>query len=344
MSFDTLFIQKDYADQLSSRIPTFTKKRDTPYLANYRCDICGDSAKRKHVKRGYIFTSDKGSLMFYCQNCGVNVPFTLYLEQHHSDLYRKYIFEVLGSKGKTRSREKASEIALRQQYEPSFQGLTPIQDLSFMHPCVQYLISRKLPADKCKRLFYADKFYQYVNNVIPDKFPKHILRHDHGRLILPLMTKEGELFGVIGRALDEQQSVRYMTIKFDENYPKIFGLDQVDFSKHIDIFEGPIDSLFMDNSLALAGTDADISQIIQNKSRFTVVLDNQPRNKEVVAKYRKYVYNDFNTVIWPKGLPGKDVNDLIKAGYTAESVKQIIKQNTYRSQQAEIMFNSWRKV
>lgn len=340
---DTLYVQKDYAEKLGMRLPLYQVKRHTPFLANFRCDVCGDSQKRRHVKRGYIFTSDKGNLMYYCQNCGVNVPLTIYMEQHHNDLYRQYVFDVIGSK--PRRTERAADIIVRQRFEPNFQGLIPIQDLQFNHPCIKYLISRRLPADKCKRLFYTDKFFTYINGVIPDKFPKYVLRNnEHERLIIPLMNKEGELFGVIGRALDNDQPQRYLTLKFDENYPKIYGLDQVDYSKHITIFEGPIDSMFVDNSLALAGTDADISMILQNKSKFTIVLDNQPRNKEVVAKYRKYVYNDYNTVIWPAGLPGKDVNDLILAGYTPDTIKQLIRDNTHRGQMATVMFNAWRKV
>ncbi|QIG70646.1 DNA primase protein [Rhizobium phage RHph_I1_18] len=343
MALDSLFVQKSYADQLSSRLQLFVKKNEAPYLANFRCDVCGDSVKRKHVKRGYIFTSDKGNLMYYCQNCSINIPFQLYLEQYHGDLYKRYIFEVIGNRG-PRTQEKASEL-IRERYEPSWQGLEPIQDLSPNHECIKYLISRRLPASKCKRLFYTEKFFAYVNSVIPEKFPDFVVKKkDHPRLILPLLTKEGEMFGVIGRALSNDVQTRYMTIKFDENYPKIFGLDQVDFAKHIHFFEGPIDSLFLDNSLALAGTDADISQIIQNKSRFTIVLDNQPRNKEVVEKYRKYVYHDYNVVVWPKGLPGKDVNDLILNGYSPDTIKKIIRENTHRGQMATVMFNNWRKV
>lgn len=341
MSRDNLFIQKSYADELASRISTFTKKRDTPYLANFRCEVCGDSQKRKQVKRGFIFTSDKGDLMYYCQNCNYNVPFTLFLEQYHSDLYRQYLFEILGTKQTSRS--TAIDLATRQVYEPSYRGLTPIQELQPNHPCIQYLKSRKLPADRCKRLFYTDKFCSYVNNIIPDKFDMTRVK-EHGRLVFPLLTKEGEMFGVIGRTIDPKNTLRYLTLKFNENYPKIFGLESVNFEKHIYVLEGPIDSFFINNSVALAGTDADISLIIRNKNMYTVILDNQPRNSQVVKKYRKYIDDGNNIVIWPNGLPGKDINDLILAGFSPDKIKNIISEHTFSGVLATVRFNDWRKV
>lgn len=342
MSFETLFTQKNYADQLATRIPSFVKKRETPYLANFRCDICGDSQKRKHIKRAFIFPSDKGDMMFYCQNCGVNIPFTLYLEQNHNDLYRRYVFDAIGNYKPQRT--TAVQLVEKHIYEPSYKGLIPIQNLQPNHPCIKYLISRRLPASRCKRLFYTEKFYAYVNGIIPDKFKEYaVKKFDHPRLVFPLMTREGEMFGVIGRAIGEH-SLRYITIKFNDNYPKIFGLESVNFEKHIYVLEGPIDSFFLDNSLAIAGTDVNISQILHNKNRYTIILDNQPRNKEVVAKYSKYINDDINIVIWPQGLPGKDVNDLILAGFSPEKIKDIIDEHTFRGALALVKFNNWRKV
>ena len=54
-----------------------------------------------------------------------------------------------------------------------------------------------------------------------------------------------------GRAFGNEQP-KYLTIKFDENKQKVFGLDNINLQEHIYIVEGPIDSMFIDNCLATA--------------------------------------------------------------------------------------------
>ena len=38
--------------------------------------------------------------------------------------------------------------------------------------------------------------------------------------------------------------------------PKLYGLDKVNLTEKIYVVEGPIDSMFIDNSIAMAGADA----------------------------------------------------------------------------------------
>ena len=60
------------------------------------------------------------------------------------------------------------------------------------------------------------------------------------------------------------------------------------------ITEGPIDSLFLDNAVALAGADADIKI---NHEQCTMIFDNEPRNQEIVNRMIKAVDKKFNLVV-----------------------------------------------
>ena len=44
---------------------------------------------------------------------------------------------------------------------------------------------------------------------------------------------------------------KYITIKFQEDKPKIYNLDRLDLNKPVKITENPIDSLFLSNAVAL---------------------------------------------------------------------------------------------
>ena len=107
------------------------------------------------------------------------------------------------------------------------------------------------------------------------------------------------------------------------------------------ITEGPIDSLFLSNAVALAGADADIKI---NPLQCTMVFDNEPRNQEIVNRMIKAVDKKFNLVVWPKTLKYKDLNDMIIAGKTSTEVQTIISSNTYSGLTALQHINNWKRI
>ena len=107
------------------------------------------------------------------------------------------------------------------------------------------------------------------------------------------------------------------------------------------ITEGPIDSLFLDNAIALAGADAHIK--IQPQ-QCTMIFDNEPRNKEIVNRMIKAVDKKFNVAVWPKSLKHKDINDIIIAGKTQTEVQTLISNNTHCGLTALQNINNWKRI
>ena len=94
----------------------------------------------------------------------------------------------------------------------------------------------------------------------------------------------------------------------DDSRTKVFGLDRVDFKKTVYITEGPFDSLFIDNAIAMAGADIDW-KLIDNKDA-VFVFDNEKRNPEIVKRMAKVIDKGYEVVIWPDHLIEKDLNDM----------------------------------
>jgi hypothetical protein len=108
----------------------------------------------------------------------------------------------------------------------------------------------------------------------------------------------------------------------------------------ITIVEGPIDSLFVDNCVAVAGTGfSKIESLGLNKELITIVFDNQPRNIEVCRLVEKYINLNYKVFIWPCGIPEKDINDYV-AG--RGEIQQLIRENTYQGLMAQLKFTEWR--
>ena len=215
-------------------------------------------------------------------------------------------------------------------------NLKKISQLKQDHPVRNYILKRKIPAAQHYRLFYAPKFYKFCNECIPNKFPN--ITKDEPRLVIPFIDEHGKLIGFQGRAFGKSLP-KYITIMLNEDAPKIFGLDQVDWSKPVTIVEGPIDSLFLDNAIAMAGADS-----ARFSGNAVYCYDNEPRSREIVRRIEKMIDSGKDVVIFPDGIKEKDINDMVLAGRDPEEVQAIISSNTFNGLMAKAKLSEWRKV
>ena len=336
-----LYIDHKFVNLLSNRLDRF--KRSSPTLYNFRCPICGDSQKNKHKTRGYIFEK-QNKLIFHCHNCNASMIFGKFLEWIDPQLFKEYKTEkYLEKQVQQPAKPDITKIERPRYLKGSpLRSLKKISQLPHDHPAKLYVVHRRIPPEVQYKLFYCPRFKQWVNSFIPEKFSTE--DGDEPRLILPFLDKEGECFGFQGRSF-KKDGIRYITIILDNSKPKIFGLDTIDFTKTFYIVEGPIDSLFLDNAVAMAGADLGIDKIcgqdlaLQN---CVYVYDNEPRNVQIVKKMEQIVNRGYNIVIWPSSIEGvKDINDMVLEGYDP---KGMVKEFQFKGLEARLKFVEWKKV
>ena len=107
---------------------------------------------------------------------------------------------------------------------------------------------------------------------------------DHPRVVLPFFDVNMKMFAFQGRAFGKEEP-RYITIKLQENKRRIFGLEKLDISNKVYVVEGPIDSLFLPNCIAVAGADMKLE--LKNA---VYIFDNEPRNKQIVDKIQQLIF------------------------------------------------------
>jgi hypothetical protein len=208
------------------------------------------------------------------------------------------------------------------------------------HPAVKYIVDRKIPQDKWHLLYFAPQFKKFVNGITP-KFQEPIV-DEHPRLIIPYFTSAGKCFAFQGRAFGKEEP-KYYTIKVDESEEKIYGLDRVDYAKRIYVVEGPIDSLFLPNAIAVSGSSFNTPTIARLLTNATIVMDNEPRNMEIVKQLSKYIDLGYSVTMFPDSVIEKDINDMIKNGRTVDEIVPLINTNTYNGMEAKMRFATWRK-
>lgn len=331
------YIDLKYARLVGGRLDLFKEKHSNLY--NFRCPYCGDSQKQKSKARGYFFA--KGSdLIFKCHNCSVGRTLGNFLKDNARDLYDQFVMERYrdGLTGKsTRVETPKYDAVVRST--PKFNTGTKLPTISSLnkeHPARAYLEQRKLPLESLDRLYYADRFKRYVNT---KKQTFDNLQNDRPRIILPLTDFEGNWFGIQGRSLTPTAKLRYITVIFDETKPKLFGLDSVDKNRTVYITEGPLDSLFIRNSIAMCGSDADPRK--WGISDLVWIFDNEPRNPQIVSRISAAIDRGERVVIWDSKITEKDINDMVLAGH---DVQNVVESNTYHGLEAKLKFTGWKKV
>ena len=327
-------IDNFYANLLSARLDKFKQVKTGTY--NFRCPYCGDSQKRKNKARGYFFTKKSG-LVFKCHNCGVGRSFGNFLKEQANDLHDEYIMERYKA-GLTGKGTNVADPEFNYQ-KPTFkkQGeLQTISELNTSHSSLAYLTKRGIARKHFSNLYYVDEFCTWVNTQKPTF---RDVRKDHPRIIIPFVDENGEWFGFQGRSLNPNDKLRYITIMLDEDRIKVYGLDRVNFNKTVYITEGPFDSLFIDNAIAMAGADVDWKLIDGKEAVF--VYDNEKRSKEIVNRIEKAIDKGYEVVIWPSSLKEKDLNDMFSSGHDVQSMVEF---NTYRGLEAKIKLSEWKKV
>jgi len=320
-------IDSKYIGLVSSRLQKF--KRVKANLYNFRCPICGDSQKHKNKARGYFYQI-KTNTNFKCHNCGASLSFNNFLKQVDSTLHKQYTMEKF-KEGFTGRNFVVDEPQL-EFTKPIFKKKIDLPRASEIPVAKNYLEKRNLDASQ---FYFAAKFKEWTNT---QKHTFNTIGRDESRIIIPMYDTDKNLIGFQGRSLGPN-SVKYITVMLQDEAPKLFGLDKIDDTKPIYITEGPFDSTFLENSVAMCGSDLDIGSF--GWSSYIWVFDNEPRNREIIERINKTIDRGDQIVIWPSNILEKDINDMILSGH---NVKSIVESNTYSSLQAKIKFNNWKKI
>lgn len=331
----SIFVDRKYISMVSHRLSRYQEKSYSPFAAAFRCPFCGDSKKSETKTRGTFYQTND-SINFKCFNCGDSRGLYKFLLEVDQVAAKDYVAESILSKNFKLAPEKEPEV--KEEVRVEVKGLIRIDSLPEGHPVFTYLEKRKIPKKHYSDMFFVKKFNEWINTKLPDKLNT---KYDEPRLVIPFFDAGKKLFGVTGRSFNPKTTLRYMTIMFDDNENKIFGLDRIDFSRKYYVFEGAIDSFFVDNSLAMAGADARIDAL-PNKSNRIIVLDNEPRNVEIHKRMSKLIDSGERVCIWPTHIKPKDVNQMILDGIT--NVQKIIDDNTFNGLMAKANLSFWTKA
>jgi hypothetical protein len=339
------WVHNEFAFRALSHLPRFKQVNNSrQFKLNCRCPVCGDSKKDEHKARFWAY--DTGDdILLKCYNCDYVKPIGVYLREYEPELYREFILELRKDRMRSTPVKEPEKEVPKEEKEP--EGIKLIHcdrldKLPIDHPIVKYAIKRCIPQNKWNRLYFTMKWPSLVNSVNPDTYKSE---KNEPRLVIPIFNERGKIESFQGRALRKDAPQKYITIKENENATKIYGLDTAKEGQRVFVLEGPIDSLFVDNSIAITGGSLDLG-IIPFKEDRAWIMDNEPRHPDTIKRMKRLVDAGEKVVFWDNSpWNNKDINEMIQyGGATVESIRDYIDNNIESGLMAQLRLKKYAKI
>jgi DNA primase len=300
-------------------------------IYNAECPVCKEGKSAGRSRRLFYFPSKQ---YFYCHNCCrswrtldwvkevTNLTVTEILKQNRLKT-QEIPAKVKKFKSQIINQElpdlPENSIDITDEFQYDF-----FKENKFIRLAKDYCEQRRLftAINSCKKFFVS----------IEDKIHKN-------RLIIPFFDQNNKIISYQTRALTNNQFPRYLT-KFGEK--GVFNIANIQSSiPYVFVFEGPIDSMFVQNGVAIAALSPTQKQqaMLQNLIGYQIiyVFDNDKNNIQTAKKIQKHVKDNKRIFIWPKELQKyKDFNEICCQLQYDEIPWQFIVKHSAKGIEAEV--------
>jgi hypothetical protein len=311
-----------------------------PGSNNYSCScpICreGDTGIG-NIKRCF-YLPDKD--IIYCHRCGASMKPLRWIStvsgESYEDIYREiqendYDYISLDLENSF----NPETLVLSSQNEP--QNALPREAIDLSSKLQKEFYGSNMSVKRVLEYIESRRLDQAVNK--PQKWFTTIKDPVHfGRLVLPYYDENNKITFYQSRNVSDSQSIRYLSQK--GGIKSVFNLNNIDYGRqNYYVFEGPIDSCFVKNGVAIGGINTGESKFsgIQEKQLDKIlflnriwILDSQHLDEASRTKTEILLNEGESVFLWPKtlGLQYKDFNELCIDKKLNEINESFILENT----------------
>ncbi len=272
---------------------------------NFRCPVCNDSKDHWKGGRGHLLLN-KTPYMYVCFNgdceAGGGINGQTFLREFFPDYHRQYIRQIVAlSKESSELKEKRKEKAKKALYtverklpiiaeigKPDITNvndfiarnkdkLADMRSIKDYPKALEFCAKRGLPEAQYKNWLYVDDDSSYIKN----------------RIVIPFKNSKGNMYFYQARTITGEEP-KYKNAISDLR--PIFNYYEADFEKPVMIVEGPIDSLFLENAVALCGVKYDTRMTDSIKYKYFIFDDDGAGRKTAQEHLEKKEY----VFLWKK--------------------------------------------
>ncbi len=306
---------------------------------NFACPYCGDSTEDDRKKRGNLYWE---SLSFHCFNCGKHRDADSFLRDFEEGFDGEQRIELVKLVRERKKYEVANTI--------KFDLFLEIDNLSIPKEEIYHTLNVYPINQRTRRAYAYLRSRLLVGNLERFAFdPRRNFLY-----VFNLDTSGDRVIGYQVRNLGEGDA-KYLSYNIERMYRKLnkplelspekmdslnrisllFGILQLDFSRDFTVFEGPIDAMFMKNSIGLTGVKKNIEDFDELDS-VRYFFDNDKEGKKKIIEKMKLGKRGF---LWQKYIKEnrltrhkiKDLNDLVRVCFKEENKSVLNSINLYFS-------------
>lgn len=295
---------------------------------NMSCPICNEGKSKGRKKRLYYFPKDK---YFFCHNCQKSWNPVNWIIDACKMSFNEIAEEVKNFDSsvwvrKDKKTEQVKNVIVSTLPEDSINLFDKTQ--------VDYFLSEKVVKDAMD-IVVQRRLNKAINK--PDALYISLKDYVHkNRICIPFYDTNNKIVFYQSRSIykeDESYKPKYLG-KFNSE-KTLFGINNIDEEfDYIFIFEGPIDSFFVKNGVAIGGikiTEKQQEQIDKFKFHKKIwVLDNDLDNPDVMARAKYLAETGESMFLWPdKFKKFKDVNEVCQKCNLDQISPDFFIKNTY---------------
>ena len=288
---------------------------------NGRCVVCGDSEKHLHKKRFYIYKGYDDNAMCTCMNCNYNEPLGKFIKSYFPNKYQSYkLMDLMPINENLRvpEPEQVLDLSILEKLDTLLACIKPVEYEDPNHPARWYLEQKRHLPIAGRGLKYVPNFADFcdqIKTINPGFVDFNYSQLKFPAVLMVLRDLDQRVTHIQARNLmaNSKYDIRFITIKINDAKPKIWGLDRIDLTKQVYIFEGVFDALYMPNSIAmLGGKISNVDKILDiDRKQITFVYDNEYGvNPQITDNYDEMANDGYKIFVWDRNCPYNDINDL----------------------------------
>jgi hypothetical protein len=297
--------------------------KEMPGRITLACPYCGDSTTDSHKKRGNLYWD---TLQYHCFNCGV-----------HSNAYQLLKDNQIRL---SNTDESIQIIDYIQEHKLS------VNDIEVLQHDIFKTIYELSPTRKELKTHFGFKdveagdpaFFYLRNRLLSNKLENFMYSPKDRRIVVLNRAPENRVIGFQTRSINKRINSRYLTYDIEKIYEEfgkslevdentlisikklstLFGVMLVDFQREVTMFEGPIDAMFINNSIGLA-TATRSTEEFDEIPTIRYMFDNDETGKKKMMQklkrgkkiftWQKFFKETRIDDIWEKYLKNIDKNE-----------------------------------
>lgn len=297
----------------------------------FSCPKCNEG-KSPYKRRCNILTKKYDWNQVTCHNCGMSTNFQNFLRELFPVIYEEYAL-----KERENFIKDLKEGKIRRKVQDGGAKINMNTSLQYQFKLNEKYFKPAYHFSKCIKFCKNRRIYEHIDKLF---YCENLKSDAGGMIIFPFYLEDGEtMYGFQGRHTEEK---RFHTHSKNDGM-KVFNLFGLDKSKPVIVVESIIDSLCIDNAIAMVGSD--LSAKAQHFLKGYDLIYSFDHDNTGLQKAIKYGQAGNKVLVWPDMKGIKDFGDLAQLDWTKENITSFIKKYSYEGIEltARLSFETMKK-